>query len=111
MPPRWGCAVWGHTAYNLTLRARVVGRVPSRDVCSTIIIFNQQSCLQQRWCAPDQSRTVRLIVKNLAAMGPFLRTLRQTVSHRVQANVFPFARFAFGRAEFMVVVTVLPLPR
>ncbi len=30
--PRRGCAVWGHTAYRSTVRAHVVGRVPSHAV-------------------------------------------------------------------------------
>ena len=74
-------------------------------------LVQQHSRFQQRWGSPNQFRAARFIVKNLPAVRPIFRALYQTVTDRVQAYIFPFARLAFGRAKFVVVVTFLPTPR
>src|ERR1041384_5402455 len=78
--------------------------------CPSIILLNQIPRLQQRRRAANQSRAPCFVAKHLAAEWPFLPAHHHTVSHRVQAHVFPLSRFAFGRAEFVVVETLLPAP-
>lgn len=72
--------------------------------------LNQYPRFQQRRRSGNQFRPAGLLVKNLAAIRPFFRSIHQTIPNRIQAHIFPFAGFAFARAEFVVVKTLLPFP-
>ena len=50
------------------------------------------------------------MVKYFPAEWPFLRMFYQAVTHRIQANIFPFTGFAFRCPELVVVETILPPP-
>src|SRR2546427_4461102 len=90
-----------------TLTRRSLALTSRRPI---ILFLDQHPAFQQWRCAANQSWLACVIVENLAAVGPFFGALHQTVTHGIQADVLPFAGFAFGRAEFVIVITVLPPP-
>src|SRR5258705_311742 len=103
-----GLQVWGGCSWcrpgALTRRFRVTPTQPS-------IFLNQDAGFQQRRRAANQEWSAFFLVENLPTERPVLRTLHQAVTHRIQTDIFPFARFAFAGTEFVVVKTGLPTPR
>src|SRR4051812_9223666 len=109
-------AVWGHTAFNrrdaawghAAFNRNEVARWGTRR-CFVFVLrfwfFDQNSGFQQWWCSANQAGTCGFIVKNFTTVGPLFGLFHQSVPNRVQADVFPFAGFAFGGAKFMVVIT------